>query len=321
MTMKKPCKKRIWLFFAAVISLLLGLGLFLNACPSHDPAQAQASARQTFQPISKGKIDVDGGLVHLAARRDGVVEKVFVKEGDLVRAGQTLASLEDEQQRLALQVAQGELDQTRATVEVIRRQIGVAQKEAKRLKTVLPAGAVTELEYEQAQGRLEVLHAQLKEAKAAADTSRRRPRQAAYELERSLILAPVDGMIVRHKVRAGDGVSTLNVTPLFVFAPHNPLIVRAELDEKFLNAVKAGDWAQVVPEADESKAFRARVRRVGKVFGQQHLSQDDPTQRQDLRVLEVELAFPQSPDLLIGQRVRVRYMPEAPRHKKAAAES
>ena len=43
--------------------------------------------------------------------------------------------------------------------------------------------------------------------------------------------APADGAIVRRLVRPGDGVSTLNVTPLFWFAPGTNAIVRAEADE------------------------------------------------------------------------------------------
>ncbi len=299
------------------IFLLASAALWFCIFCSWDPVQsaemadARASSTPAYSAVSKGRVDVEGGLVNLAAKRDGIVEKVLVKSGDLVRSGQTLAALDDEVQRMALKVAQGELAQAEASQEVIKRQMEIAVEEERRFRAVYTKGGVAELKYLQYKNQLDVLQAKLKETRVLADTARSRVKQAAYELERSMILAPADGMIVRRKVRPGDGVSTLNVTPLFVFAPRLPLIVRAELDERFMHKVKAGDVAQVMPEADDSRSYQARVLRVGKVFGQQHLAADDPSQRQDVRVLEVELGFSQKPDLLIGQRVRVHYLEAA----------
>lgn len=276
-----------------------------------EKAAHQAVAKPAYTAVSKGRVDVEGGLVHLAAKRDGIVEKVLVKEGDLVKAGQPLAALDDDMQQMALQVAKKELAEIVASQQVIKWQMEIAAEQEKRFKAVYKSGGVAELKYLQYKNQLDVLRARLREAQAQAETSRSRIKQAAHELERSTILAPADGMIVRRKVRPGDGVSTLNVTPLFVFAPYLPLIVRAELDERFMHKVSAGDMADVFAEADDSRAFKARVLRVGKVFGQQHLATDDPSQRQDVRVLEVELGFAQKPGLLIGQRVRVHYLPSA----------
>ena len=307
---QKIIRRIIFIFMAAVLPLYM-----FWSWGTGQPAQvafAQAGSKPAFSAVSKGRVDVEGGLVNLAAKRDGVVDKVLVKEGDLVRSGQVLAVLDDQLQQLALLVAQRELAQVEASQEVVQRQIEIAAEEEKRFRSVYATGGVAELKYLQYKNRLDVLRARLKEIRAHAETGRGRIKQAEYELERSMILAPADGMIVRRKVRPGDGVSTLNVTPLFVFAPRLPLIVRAELDERFRQKVRSGDLAQVTPEADGSYSYQARVLRVGKVFGQQHLAADDPTQRQDVRVLEVELGFSQKPDLLIGQRVLVHYLKNAP---------
>jgi HlyD family secretion protein len=300
------------------VYFLLSAAIWFCVFCSWDPVQSaevpksHTASKPGYSAVSKGRVDVEGGLVNLAAKRDGIVEKVLVREGDMVRTGQALAALDHEVQRMALKVARGELAQARAAQSVIRHQINIAAEEERRFRAVYKKGGVAELKYLQYKNQLDVLRAKLQETRVLAETARSRVEQAEYELERSMILAPADGMIVRRKVRPGDGVSTLNVTPLFVFAPDLPLIVRAELDERFMHRVKSGDRAQVISEADDSMIFPARVIRVGKVFGQQHLSADDPSQRQDVRVLEVELGFTQKPDLLIGQRVLVHYLKNAP---------
>jgi multidrug efflux pump subunit AcrA (membrane-fusion protein) len=45
--------------------------------------------------IGRGRVDIDGGLIQIAAQRDGVVVEVFVEEGANVKAGQLLARLDD----------------------------------------------------------------------------------------------------------------------------------------------------------------------------------------------------------------------------------
>jgi len=111
----------------------------------------------------------------------------------------------------------------------------------------------------------------------------------------------------QRQARPGNGVSTLNVTPLFLFAPDAPRIVRAELEERFLGAVQPGQSAEIVLEAKPSHRRAGKVLRIGKVVGQR-IPSDDPTERQDSRVVECVLALDDT-DLLIGQRVIVRFLP------------
>ncbi|TLZ15903.1 MAG: biotin/lipoyl-binding protein, partial [Gammaproteobacteria bacterium] len=54
-----------------------------------------------YATIASGKVDVEGGVVEVAARHPGVVREVLVQEGDTVRKGQILARLEDREARLA----------------------------------------------------------------------------------------------------------------------------------------------------------------------------------------------------------------------------
>ena len=42
------------------------------------------------------ELDVEGGLVDIAARQPGIVTQVMVQEGDEVRSGQILAQLDDQ---------------------------------------------------------------------------------------------------------------------------------------------------------------------------------------------------------------------------------
>ncbi|MCE2721906.1 MAG: hypothetical protein LW865_01285 [Betaproteobacteria bacterium] len=102
-------------------------------------------------------------------------------------------------------------------------------------------------------------------------------------------------------------MSTLNVTPLFLFAPDVPRIVRAELEEQYLSVVAPNQAAEIVLEADNAQTWRGNVLRVGRVVGARTPS-DDPGEKQDNRVVEVVVSFEDAPTLLIGQRVVVRLL-------------
>jgi HlyD family secretion protein len=105
-------------------------------------------------------------------------------------------------------------------------------------------------------------------------------------------------------------VSTLNVTPLFLFAPDVPRIVLAELEEQYLGVVAPNQAAEIVLEAENTKTWRGKVLRVGRVVGARTPS-DDPGEKQDNRVVEVVVSFEDAQTLLIGQRVVVRFLATA----------
>lgn len=303
-------KRLLTVFFAILVIAALTMILWPEEQVARH-ATTEPSLPQPYAAIAKGRVDIAGGLIRLAASRDGIVKAVFVEEGETVKKGQILATLIDDAARLGKDVAQHELSQAEAAIPVLQVRLRAAEREAKRLESVLSDAAVARIEYDQALDQLALVKAELKVAKSNFSTYRSRLRLAVYELERSAVRAPLDGEIVRRTGRPGAGVSSLNVTPLFLFAPNTPRIVRAELEERFVGEVHAGMAAEIVVEADESRILPATVMRVGKVFGLQQTVGDDPTQRQDLRVVDVMLSLDGN-SLLIGQRVLVKF-------KRAAA--
>lgn len=293
----QPNRTPLW----AALALAFALG-GCAADATHEPAAPAAVAAVAS---AKGRIDVEGGVVRLAARRDGVVQKVFVEEGQRVRAGDPLAQLDDQSARLATGLARAEWDAARQALPVLQVRIEAAEREVRRLEPLAADDSVPRQALDEAVDRLRVLRAELAAARAAVATSARRLASVEHEIEQRVVRAPLDGTIARRHARPGDGVSTLNVTPLFVFAPDAPRIVRAELEERFLPGVAPGQPAEIVLEADGSRRFPARVLRLGQVVGARTAS-DDPSERQDSRVVECVLAI-DAPELLIGQRVIVRF--------------
>lgn len=291
------------------LAVALAIGTALAGCkPDTQPTsrnRIEVAATAGIVASAKGRIDIEGGAVRLAARRDGVIDKVLVEEGARVRAGQILATLDDALAQRGLDLARSEVQQAERQVVTARIRRAAADREMTRLEPLAGNDTITRQDLDRAEDEQALARAEMASLQAGVDTAIKRVAIAQREVEERLVRAPMDGQIIQRQARPGNGVSTLNVTPLFLFAPDAPRIVRAELEERFLEVVKPAQRAEIVLEADPARRWTGRVLRIGNVVGQRTPS-DDPAERQDNRVVEIVIAV-DARDLLIGQRVIVRF--------------
>jgi membrane fusion protein (multidrug efflux system) len=164
------------------------------------------------------------------ARAGGLVDSVLVDMGERVHAGQTLATLEDVDQRIALAEAQ--------------QSVTVTQKNVERARSLGGKGMVAQADSEQAEF-----------AFAQATLALRRARRAE---ELTHVTAPFSGVVTARRVRPGRlvaaGDSLYRVTALA------PLLVSVRVPEDAAASVSVGDSAEV--RLADGRATRAVVARV-----------------------------------------------------------
>lgn len=268
---------------------------------------AETASGPEYSAIASGKVDVEGGLVDIAARAPGIVTEVYVQEGDEVVKDQVLAKQDDEDALLSRNRTSAQLRQSEAQIPILEVQLEAAKREENRLKRLIDGNAVSEQTYEQAVDRSLQLTAQLEAQKASVQLARAQLAQANYQLELYIVRAPTDGKIVRRYANPGSGASTLQVTPMFQLQPDTQRIVRAEVAEQSIGLVRDGQVVEIVPEADQSKSYPGVVMRIADVMGARRLRSDDPSQRADERVVEVVVDATEAP-VLVGQRVFVKFL-------------
>ena len=86
--------KWLWIGLVAVIALIIGFSVFQNAQAAKKAEAAAAAEKKVESPyaaIANGKVDIEGGIIQIAARRGGVVREVLVQEGDRVTCGQLIS--------------------------------------------------------------------------------------------------------------------------------------------------------------------------------------------------------------------------------------
>ncbi|WP_421730185.1 HlyD family secretion protein [Brevundimonas sp.] len=302
--------KWTWIGVLLVIILVVGFSVMSKAGAAKKAEVEKAAATKVDSPysaIANGKVDIEGGIIQVAARRGGIIREVLVQEGDTVSAGQILARQEDDEARLAVQSARAAVAQAQSQLSQIQVSINTAQREYERLEKLVATNFVAAARMDEARDAIATARAQLGSQQAAVQTARAQLSQAEYDQELTVIRSPMAGRIVRRYANPGAGASTLNVSAMFDLEPDAPRIARAEIVESDIPNVTNGQAVEITPEGDPSKIYIGTVLRRAAVFGARKLASDDPSQRSDERVVEVVVSAGDAP-LLIGQRVLVKFM-------------
>ncbi|HST90998.1 MAG TPA: biotin/lipoyl-binding protein, partial [Brevundimonas sp.] len=124
--------KWTWIGVALIVLVVVGFLFMQNGAKAKKAEAEKAEAQKVESPyaaIANGKVDVEGGIIQIAARRGGVVRQVLVQEGDRVVAGQILARQEDDEPRLALQSSNADVAQAESQMRLIQVDIRTAQRE------------------------------------------------------------------------------------------------------------------------------------------------------------------------------------------------
>jgi RND family efflux transporter MFP subunit len=294
--------------FARTYSVALAAGaLSLAACHPGGGKPVVAVPPSPYATIANGKVDIEGGVVAVAARRAGVISEVLVQEGDVVHKGQVLARQEDEDTRLAVKSASAAVAQAESQLPLMQVNLRTAQREYERLKGLAATKLVSQQQLDQASDAIASAQAQLGIQQAAVQTARAQLAQANYSEDLTIIRAPMDGKIIRRYANPGAGASTLQVSDMFDLEPATRHIVRAEIVESAIPDVHVGQEVEITPETDPDKLAVGSVIRIAATFGARKLKSDSANEASDERVVEVVVSADNTP-YLIGQRVLVKFM-------------
>lgn len=235
-------------------------------------------------------IDLPGAIeaaqqVAIVAQLSGSVLKQHVQEGDAVRAGQILFSLDG-------RPAQAQIAQNQAGLAGARAETVELRKKVERLSPLMQSGYISRQEFDDAKLALEAANSRAGAARAALDAAQLDARYAQ-------VRAPIAGRVGRIAVRAGSQVQAGGEALTTIIAP-GVLDVRASVAQQ--------DWPQLA-------AARAR----GKVMADiAYASETRPRARGELVFVDSQIdaatgAVPikirlvgTPPELLSGQDVRVR---------------
>ncbi len=178
--------------------------------------EPQTADLQTTLPATiKGKTDID-----IRPQVTGFITKVNVDEGQHVRKGQVLFTLD----QVTFQAA---VDQARAAVNNAQTAVNTAKMTADSKKALFDKNIISEYEYQLSQNSLAQAQAQLANAKAALATAQK-------NLSYTVVTSPSDGYVGTIPNREGSLASPSSAQPLTTVSDNSQVYAYFSLTEKDL---------------------------------------------------------------------------------------
>lgn len=178
-------------------------------------AHESADLQSTFPATIKGKTDID-----IRPQVTGFITKVHVDEGQRVRKGQVLFTLDQVQFQAAV-------DQAKAAVNSAQTAVNTAKLTTDSKKALLDKNIISQYEYQLAENSYQQAVAQLATAKASLVNAQ---KNLAY----TVVTSPSDGVVGQIPNREGSLASPSSAQPLTTVSDNSQVYAYFSLTENDL---------------------------------------------------------------------------------------
>ncbi|HTM17374.1 MAG TPA: efflux RND transporter periplasmic adaptor subunit [Terracidiphilus sp.] len=233
--------------------------------------------------------------VNVGANVMGRVTHFYVKEGDSVKKGQTVATIENVQQRAnvagqeaAISAAKTDINsyiaaEKTAEANVERAKADLEQKKLDwdRAQSLFKAGIMARQDFDSKKAAYDTdiatvaqMQAQLNQAKAQTESARGHLQTQVATLranqdmlEKTIAIAPFDGIVTNMPVKEGEtvvtGIQNTAGSTLMTLADMSKITAEVKVDETDIVNIKNGQPADVTVDAIPGKIFKGHVTLVG----------------------------------------------------------
>jgi membrane fusion protein, multidrug efflux system len=170
----------------------------------------------------------------LSFKIDGIISKIYVKEGDHVNKGQLLATVD--------------LTEINAQVQQAKQNVEKANRDLTRVKNLFEDTAATLEQYQNAQTQHSVANESL--------------RIAQFNQQYALIRATDDGTIIKKIMNEGELASSGAPVLIMNATSNNDWVVRFGVSDKDWALINKGDVASVEIDAYPATAFKGVVNKI-----------------------------------------------------------
>lgn len=269
----------ISLGFVLVLTLVLAkMGVFGKS--GGTKVTAEKVQRRTITELvnASGKIypEVE---VKVSPDISGEITELMVQEGDSVKKGQTLAriyadiyNIQRDQAASGVEQSQAQVDNSKAALDALNAQMEQAQRTYDRNKKLFDEKVISRSEFDVAESALKSAKANYNAAmqgirgtQANVKSARSNLEKANKDLGRTIVVAPMDGVVSLLNVKKGErvvGSNLMSGTEILRIADMAKIEVRVDVGENDVPKVRQGDTALVEVDAYNTRKFKGIVTQI-----------------------------------------------------------
>ena len=239
-----------------------------------------------------GKIALPGSVQAVQeavvnARTTGYIHNYTVDIGDVVKAGQVMATLDTPDIDEELRASEAAAAQAGANIEQAKTQLALASTESTRYQTLAGSGVVSQQDMEEHKASFDARGASLRATEAALHTAEANVQRLRDLKQFATIVAPFDGVVTVRNIEVGQLVTAGTGQAMFRVANTSIVRVFVNVPQIYAPGVKVDDTAATVLREFPNRTFEGKVTRTSRAL--------DPA----TRTLTTEIRIPNADGALL----------------------
>ena len=253
-----------------IIALLAATGLTVGA---YYTRRADAVPEVVTATVSRGDIisviAATGTVeavttVQVGTQVSGNIQALYADFNSIVRKGQVIARLDPSLFQTQVDSARANLSSADADLQRVRVALDDATTKATRAHELAAKQLIPMSDLDAADVAQRTAAAQVKSGEAQLKQARASLTQAEVNLQKTVIVAPINGIVIGRSVDVGQTVAaSLQAPILFTLAADlSQMQVNANIDESDLGAIKDGQTVSFRVDAYPNREFAGRVEQI-----------------------------------------------------------
>jgi len=215
------------------------------------------------KPLPKMDCVIEPYIVsNVSSSADGIIYRIYVKEGQKVKKNQKLARLASGVEKVSVRLARAK-SKLNQDVKTKKLNVKFLKEKHKRVVELFNEKVVSSHDKEESEMKVKLAEIEFQRAEALHDIKVMELKRAKAALERRTVRSPVHGVIVDRYLSLGESVKD---KPLFKVVQLNPLRVEVIAKSKYFGRVHEGTKAKVFTELNPEKTLDAIVSTVSPVI-------------------------------------------------------
>lgn len=260
-------KKSIkWIIAAAVVLVILLAWYGSKKGKTETPVKIETISLRTITEVipANGKIK-PVTEVKISPDVSGEIVELHFKEGDPIKRGDLIIKIKQDVYISMRERAEASLNSVKAQLSQQMAQFEQIRQAYERSKILFGQKAISESEYENAFSQYEVAKAQIEAAEFNVKSATAALKEAQENLVKTVIYAPMDGIISKMSVEKGErvvGTSQMAGTEMLRIANFDNMEVLVDVNENDIIRIKQGDTATIDVDAYPGRKFTGIVTQI-----------------------------------------------------------
>ncbi|MGO8719697.1 MAG: efflux RND transporter periplasmic adaptor subunit [Acidobacteriaceae bacterium] len=284
-----------------VVAILIGSAALVAVTVYRSDADAQKVltakvTRENLSSVVSGTGEIKPKIyVNVGAQLLGRITHLYAKEGDHVTKGEVVATIESVPQASSVAAQKATIDSSqkdiaadiaaqqvaKANVDHAKADLEQKQLDYKRAQELYQDALIAKQDFDAKKAAYDIAVATLAQDRASltqaiATTASARAkltsniamlRNDTDQLDRTISIAPFDGIVTNEPVREGEtvvpGIQNTEGSTLMTLANMSVVTAEVKVDETDITGVKIGQPADVTVDAIPGKIFKGHVTEVG----------------------------------------------------------